>query len=46
MILAVLGVLLVSSGAVLWSPPVGLAVAGGQCIAAAYVVSYLKARTR
>lgn len=43
-VLAVVGVLLVSFGVGLWSLPAGIVVAGVECLAAAYVASYLKAR--
>lgn len=42
--LAVLGIILVSLGAGMWSVPAGFVAAGVQCIAAAYVAAYLKAR--
>lgn len=42
--LAVIGALLVSLGLGVISLPAGIVVAGAQCIAAAYVVAYLKAR--
>jgi hypothetical protein len=41
--LAVAGVLLVSLGVGLWSVPAGFVVAGVECIAAAYVITYLRA---
>ncbi len=42
--LAILGIILVSLGAGLVSLPAGVIVAGLQCIAAAYVTAYTKAR--
>jgi hypothetical protein len=45
-ILAVIGAVLVSVGAGLWNLPAGLVTAGVQCLAAAYVTTYLKARAR
>jgi len=44
-ILAVLGALLVAVGCALTSLPLGLLVAGGECIAAAYVIAYLTTAT-
>lgn len=44
--LAVIGALLIALGIALWSLSAGLVVAGGECVAAAYVASYLKARVR
>jgi len=44
-VLAVLGLLLVSAGTGLWNVPAGLIVAGLLCMSAAYVSAYLKART-
>lgn len=44
-VLAVFGALLMSFGVALWSLPAGLVLAGAECVAAAYVRSYLKART-
>lgn len=44
-ILAVVGALLTAIGAGMWSVPAGLLVAGGECLAAAYMVAYMKART-
>lgn len=46
LILAVLGALLVACGTALWSAPAGLVVAGAECLAAAYMATYLKARAR
>jgi hypothetical protein len=46
LILAILGALLVACGAGLWNVPAGLVTAGLECLAAAYVASYLKARAR
>lgn len=46
MALAVVGALLVSLGFGLVSVPAGVVTAGIECIAAAYVTSYLRARTR
>lgn len=43
-ILAVLGALLVAAGAGLWNVPVGLVVAGAECLGGAYVITYLKAK--
>lgn len=43
-VLAAAGLLLVSAGTGIWNPAFGLIVAGVQCIAAAYVATYLKAR--
>lgn len=42
--LVVIGVVLVSFGAGMWSLPAGLVAAGVQCIAGAYVTTYLKAK--
>jgi hypothetical protein len=42
--LAVMGVMLVSAGAGLWNVSAGMVLAGVQCIGAAYVVMYMKAR--
>lgn len=41
-----IGALLIALGVALWSLPVGLVAAGTECVAAAYVASYLKARVR
>ena len=44
MILAVLGALLVAGGFALWSLPFGIVTGGVECLAAAYVSTYLRAR--
>jgi len=46
LILAVLGAVLVACGTGLWSLPAGVVTAGLECLAAAYVATYLKARAR
>lgn len=43
-VLAVIGIVLVAAGVGMWSVPAGVLVAGAQCIAAAYVSAYVKAR--
>lgn len=43
-ILAVIGAALTSAGTAMWSPAAGVVTAGAQCLAAAYVVAYAKAR--
>lgn len=43
-VLAVVGILLVAAGVGMWSIPAGVVIAGVECIAAAYVSAYVKAR--
>lgn len=42
--LAVIGAVLIATGFAMWSPPVGMAVAGIETVGAAYVGAYLEAR--
>lgn len=44
--LAVVGAVLIAVGFAMWSPPVGMAVAGVETVGAAYVGAYLEARKR
>ena len=44
-IVAVLGAVLVAVGAWLLYPPVGVVVAGVECLTAAYVVRYLEVKS-
>ena len=44
LILAVLGAFLISCGFALWNIPFGIVTAGAECLVAAYVTTYLKAR--
>jgi len=43
-VLAVLGALLISCGFAMWNIPAGVVTAGAECLVAAYVTTYLKAR--
>jgi hypothetical protein len=43
-ILAVVGAILISCGFALWNIPVGIVTAGAECLVAAYVTTYLRAR--
>lgn len=45
-VLAVIGCVLVASGVAAIHVPAALVVAGVECIAAAYVAAYLRARTK
>jgi len=44
LILAVVGAFLISCGFALWNIPFGVVAAGVECLVAAYVITYLKAR--
>lgn len=44
--LAVFGAVLVAAGFAMWSPPVGMGVAGLEVLMAAYAGAYLEARKR